>query len=427
MKFTLSTEKRRETRILLFSLLSVVCLHLLFMVFSGKHLLSDNPYDSFLRQTLSWLQGRLDLGQNYEWLELAIYEGKYYVSFPPFPSYVLLPFALVFGEQTPDTLLAFLVMLVGVCYAAKIAMHFRLPEFSCVFFAVFLYASNNLWQITVDGWVWFFAQNLSFTLSLMAFYHALSGQKGRAYFFLAAAVGCRPFQIIYLPVLCMLLYREQPGKDFREKMDDFIWQKPYTYIPAALLGLSYLLLNLLRFGEPFEFGHNHLPEFIYSEHGQFSLHYVWENLQNLFRIPVLDAATGKIDTFGFNGMNLFLAYPLLILFLILFCKRLRGAKKERRTYLLLVVPSLLLFAVHILFFLTHKTMGGAHFGNRYIADAIPVVYVLTVLSVAPPVPGEEQEKGPQGKLSLLQLLCTLLFLGGLVFHFTGVLQFYNWA
>ena len=425
MKLSISEEKQRSARVIGFALLCVVCLHILFMALSGKHPLSDNPYDSFLKQALSWLQGRLDLGENYGWLELAEYGGKYYVSFPPFPSYVLLPFALVFGEQTPDSLLAFLVMLIGVCYSAKIALHFRLSEFACVFFAVFLYAANNLWQITVDGWVWFFAQNLSFTLSLMSFYYALSGQKGRSYFCLAAAVGCRPFQVIYLPVICIILYQKQPGKDFREKTENFIWKRPFSYLPAAILVISYLVLNVLRFGEPFEFGHNYLPEFINSKYGQFSLHYVWDNLQKLFRLPVLNAVTGKIETFGFDGINVFTVYPLLILFIVLFFRRLFVANAQRRAYFRLVLPTLVLCTVHVFFFLMHKTMGGAHFGNRYIADVMPVIYVLSVLSAAPSTVKKEGSGEPKGRITLFHLLCALLFLSGLVFNFTGVLEFYN--
>ena len=48
--------------------------------FTGFWPWSRNPYSSYVLQACSWLEGRLDLGQDYPWLELAIYEGKYYVS-----------------------------------------------------------------------------------------------------------------------------------------------------------------------------------------------------------------------------------------------------------------------------------------------------------------------------------------------------------
>ena len=54
--------------------------------FTGHWATEENPYRSYALQACAWLDGRLDLGKDYPWLELAIYEGKYYVSFPPFPS-----------------------------------------------------------------------------------------------------------------------------------------------------------------------------------------------------------------------------------------------------------------------------------------------------------------------------------------------------
>ena len=74
--------------------------------FTGQWPWQSNPYNSYALQTDSWLKGRLDLGQDYPWLELAIYQGKYFVSFPPFPSYVLIPFVMIFGANTPDHLIA---------------------------------------------------------------------------------------------------------------------------------------------------------------------------------------------------------------------------------------------------------------------------------------------------------------------------------
>lgn len=88
--------------------------------FTGQWPWQSNPYNSYALQTDSWLKGRLDLGQNYEWLELAIYQGKYFVSFPPFPSYVLIPFVVLFGTNTPDHLIALAVTIIGCIYAVKL-------------------------------------------------------------------------------------------------------------------------------------------------------------------------------------------------------------------------------------------------------------------------------------------------------------------
>ncbi len=52
-------------------------------------------YDSYTRQAQVWWQGRADLSENIPWLELAEYNGRIFVSFPPFPSvvqFLLYPF-----------------------------------------------------------------------------------------------------------------------------------------------------------------------------------------------------------------------------------------------------------------------------------------------------------------------------------------------
>ena len=77
------------------TIICVLALAAVCMVFIGYRPNAENPYRSYALQTQSWLEGRLDLGQDYPWLELAIYEDRYYVSFPPFPSYVMLPFLLM--------------------------------------------------------------------------------------------------------------------------------------------------------------------------------------------------------------------------------------------------------------------------------------------------------------------------------------------
>ena len=78
--------------------LSLLALALvLYHSLAGGTLLSPNVYDSYLLQAKNWLEGRayIEGGENYPWLELAVFEGRYYLSFPPAPSVLaLLPAAL---------------------------------------------------------------------------------------------------------------------------------------------------------------------------------------------------------------------------------------------------------------------------------------------------------------------------------------------
>ena len=86
-------------------LLMTLVLYLLLHDLFGGTLLASSPYNSYTLQALAWQKGQLGLGQDYPWLELAIYGGDWFVSFPPVPSVVMLPFTLVFGAETPDNLI----------------------------------------------------------------------------------------------------------------------------------------------------------------------------------------------------------------------------------------------------------------------------------------------------------------------------------
>lgn len=425
MKF-LQKNKNRAVFQVAAAVFIVAALHFVFMGFTGKHLFSSNPYNSYAKQCAAWLQGRLDLGQDYPWLELAVLGGKYYVSFPPFPSYLLLPFAVFFGENTPDSLLSFLVMLVGVAYAARIALRLQLPTYQCILLPVFLYCGSCVWQITVDGWVWFFAQNLSFTLTLMSLFYAISSAKARAVFCLCCAVGCRPFQIVYFPLLLLLLLQNTPGDTLLQKMHRVLFKPFAGYVPSILIAASYMLLNLLRFGSPVEFGHSYLPEFVRSEYGQFHWRYLLQNAPCLLRLPRLNATTGLLEPPKWDGMNVFLSFPILIWYLFVV---LRSAQRRRQSGALAPRPNrwanrliVCLAGLHTLLFLFHRTMGGAHFGNRYIADAMPAIFLAVCLAWQASRGKNHCGNGGEGRAS--QRVFYLLLLPGIVFHMLGVGFFY---
>ena len=130
-------------------LILCLCVTAVFFViwtFTGQWPWKSQPYNSYILQAQSWLEGRLDLGRDYPYLELAIFNNKYYVSFPPFPSYVMLPFVLI-GWNSCDSMIAFAVSLLGAVYAFKILKHFDIESKTAIFFALLLTVGSN-WLMT---------------------------------------------------------------------------------------------------------------------------------------------------------------------------------------------------------------------------------------------------------------------------------------
>ena len=338
-----------------------VLLHTLF----GGTLFDYNYWDSYTVQALAWRRGSIGLGQDYPWLELAIFEGDWYVSFPPVPALVALPFTFVFGENVPSNFIVMLYAILSAWAAYKIFRRAQVGEYAAAFMAIFtVWGCNMMWMSTVGG-VWFLAQGLNMLLCLLAVNAALKGKKTAAYTFLAFAVGCRPFSALYFPVL-MIWFAEKDDseKNFFVK----ILRQWKNLIPAMVIACAYMGYNYVRFGNVLEFGHNYLPEFTESEYGQFHISYLWENLRNLFLRPVTVNESGALEYPIFNGFLFYIANPI---FLVQAGVAAKDIIKRRMTGTKWAILGT--FALHIVLLCVHKTLGGWQFGARYTVDLIPFV------------------------------------------------------
>lgn len=337
-------------------------------MFTGMWPWVDNPYNSYVLQARSWLQGRLDLGRDYPYLELAVYQGKYFVSFPPMPSIVYLPFVLLFGNFKEGFISLAFAFLGGV-YCVRLLHHFGIKEAKAVLWTILLMCASNLIFVCVNSWVWFIAQNMAFAFSIMAIYYACTKKGGWSLFFWACAVGCRPFQALYLPVLLYILYRGLAEDG--ESVTEMIKKRFYWCFGALIMAVIYMALNYARFGSIAEFGHNYLPEFVRSYHGQFSFSYLKENLYSLIRLPHV-GEDHKLSFPMADGMNMFMVSPILIFWLV-YSVRTIITKNSRDK--VLTIGLLAIAAAEMLVIALHKTMGGVHFGNRYTNDILPLAFL----------------------------------------------------
>lgn len=349
--------------------LFILIVILVVATFTGLWITDENPYRSYSLQAEAWLDGRLDLGKDYPWLELAIFNGKYYVSFPPFPSFVLLPFAMFWGNQTPDNFISLLFTIISVLYAMRLYEKLRGSLKRIKLYILFLFLGNGYLFISIQGWVWFFAQSICFALTLMSLYYALEGKGGIALACWACAVGCRPMMIVYIPVLVILLLENTESLSGSLSRVVLVKEKWYWMILPILLSITYLYLNYARFENPVEFGHNYLPEFQRTVEGQFSFSYFKKNLMMLFRIPPIDEE-GKLLYYKYDCMAFWMVNPMIVSFIFAMINSFCVRKKICLCNIVLLAAILM----HLAIILCHRTMGGYQFGNRYIVDILPFVY-----------------------------------------------------
>ncbi|MCL1796059.1 MAG: hypothetical protein FWG37_04110, partial [Clostridia bacterium] len=78
---------------------------------TGTNFFAHSVLDSYSLQAIAWRNGRTSLDQDYPWLELAIYKGDYYVSFPPVPTLPMLLMTFFFGVETPNAFASLLYFL----------------------------------------------------------------------------------------------------------------------------------------------------------------------------------------------------------------------------------------------------------------------------------------------------------------------------
>lgn len=349
---------RRHAKALAASVSLLALALVLYHSLAGGTLLGPNAYDSYLLQAQNWLAGSAAIqnGEQYPWLELAVFEGRYYLSFPPVPSVLALPFAAL-GLSVSNLCQA----AYGLMGAAGVYLCFwqrgGRPQ-HCAYWALFATLGSGFFWLCCSGGVWFQAQVLNFCFAVWGILFWLRRQYLPAFFLLALTVGCRPFSALlaaalYLPV-CI---RQLKAKRFGRLL-------AVSALPLAVAA-ALAAYNAVRFGSIWEFGHNYLPEFMRETQGQFSAGYFWPNLLNLLR-PVTLTAGLDLQFPLFNGFFFGLASPLFLLWGADLASAVR-----KKTFRPADGAVLLLFCVSLAALCFHRTLGGWQFGARYTVDLLP--------------------------------------------------------
>jgi len=224
-----------------------------------------------------------------------------------------LPWTFYYGYETPNNIIMIIYVMITIFFAYLVARHFKMSAGKASFYAcVLVLGSNMLWMSTMGG-VWFQAQLLAMMLCTIAIYAMLKNKRIIAYLCVALAVGCRPFSIVYFLVLLVWFYLHDKKEHHKGFFTTWLYQLE-GWFAAAIVGVSYMGYNYVRFKDPFEFGHNYLPEFLEAENGQFSSVYFMENLKNIFTRKIEIAENGKLMFTEFDGFLFYIANPLFLIF-----------------------------------------------------------------------------------------------------------------
>ena len=357
-------------------------------------------YKSYLLQAQAWLRGQLALSRNYDYLELAIYNGHYYVSVPPVPAIPMLLWTLIWGDDVPGGLFQ-KIYIAAACLVVLSALlrRKRARAGECVAWAVFICLSSALLPIALIGAVWYEAQILAFLFSVSAIAAMQRNRPTLSCLLYALSVGCRPFSVCLGPVLLAMYLRENRECGAREKFA--------RLAPGLILGLGiaacYAVYNYARFGDIFEFGHNYLPEFMSAEHGQLSFHHIADNWFTLFFGPPFRIADGRLAFYEF-GFSMFLSCPILICNAIWIINDIRNQRFTREKLVILLMGVL-----NVVLLLMHRTLGAHQFGLRYAVELVPLCFAYLLLS-------PERTRLANWEAAVMSFGLAFNFIGGCIVH-----------
>ncbi|MBE5935462.1 MAG: hypothetical protein E7262_06690 [Lachnospiraceae bacterium] len=404
----------------------------------GETLLKTNSWDSYSLQTRRWLEGEVALERNYGHLELAIYKGRYFVSFPPFPSVLLIPWVLIYEEFTPNNIIMIIYVVIAITLAYKICKHFKMRNVLCAFWSVVVVLGCNMMWMSTMGGVWFQAQLVNMMLLLAAILSMLNNKRILSYIFVACAVGCRPFSILYFFVL-LVYYFNMDYKEYRDNRHNIdkkdsdidnqeenvvlennailyfklIMNQFNGLVSAAIIGMGYMLYNYARFDNPLEFGHNYLPEFVESKDGQFNISYLLTNLYRVFIKGIKLKDNMGIEFTIYDGFWVHIANPIYILLYASIIISLYRIIKKGYKIDAIKITIIITLVTNIICLCLHKTMGGWQFGNRYLVDLIPFIFLYIILT-----------KKQVGKINKLSRFEIFVGLAALIFNAYGTAFMY---
>lgn len=290
-----------------------------------------------------------------------------YNSFPPFPSVLLLPQALVHGQYANDVALtvvlaalipAFLLVLLRRLREA--GLHAR-PPADEIWLAVLVAFGSVLFFSSVQGRVWFTAQVIGVLLSILFLWAAHGARHPLlAGLLLGCAVATRPPMVLLGVVFLIEAYRERSLRAL-----------VLFAVPVALIGVACCAYNLARFGEITEFGHSYLvvrQQAQMERYGLFNLHYLGRNLAvALTLLPDVSTRAPFVSISG-HGLALWVTTPALVL---LVWPRARTAWH---------LPLWITAGGIAAWSLLYQNSGWIQFGYRFILDYLVLLVVLLALS-----------------------------------------------
>jgi len=239
-----------------------------------------------------------------------------YVSFPPFPTLVMIPSAIVSGkngnDEVPVLLIAAAILPLTLLLLRRLAqagLSGRSVVEDLWLTAAFAFGSVMFFT-AVQGSVWFAAHVVGVALVLVYAWASIEARRpviaGLA---LACAALTRTPMAFAFPLFVLEAWRApSTNRTFVRALVRFA-------LPIVALAIPAMLYNHARFGSITEFGHRYLDvrqQLQIEQFGLASLHYLARNLAVAFTLLPDFGASAPYVQIGGHGLAIWLTTPILV-------------------------------------------------------------------------------------------------------------------
>ena len=352
-----------------------------YAVSSGSMLAHQSLAPHFVYQADAFLHGQLALAvprppNLNDWVLL---DGRWYVSFPPFPAVLMMPFVALWGLSFNDVwfTIVFAAANVALLHALLRRLQPARAEWEHAAFALVYGFGTLAWTCGIRGEVWFTAETVGVTLTLLYLHASYEGRHPvlAGLFVACAAITRTPLAFSAVFFVFEALSPDGPV-DAGRLRDAERWRKALPklarYVGAIVaVAVPMAWANYVRFGSFSEFGHSHLYANRVNQQiqqfGLFSYVYLERNLHSAFTmLPQVQFHPFRVGFDG-NGMSLFVTTPLF-LYLLWPREKPRLHRALWLTTAVVAVPG---------FF--YQNNGWFQFGFRFSLDYTPYLVVLLAL------------------------------------------------
>jgi hypothetical protein len=309
-----------------------------------------------------------------------------YMSFPPFPTVLMLPGAAIAGRAAndvlPTLLVAALILPLALAALRRLAAaglsHRSLGD--DLWLVATLAFGSVLWFAAVAGKVWYTAHVVGVALALVYAWASIEARRpviaGLA---LGAAALTRTAMAFMVPLFLCEAWRIHGGlaawrKGRRAVLRALRGPALRFAAPVVALAIAGMLYNQLRFGSPTEFGHSYLAVRQQAQIEQFGLasyHYLARNLAVAATLlPELLPRAPYVQISG-HGLALWFTTPVLVL--VLWPRE----KNPLHGTLWLCVAAVALPS------LLYQNSGWVQFGYRFSLDYLVLLILLLAIGGRP--------------------------------------------